>query len=368
MTDVYRFGRFELRPATRELTAGGTPAALGARAFDVLLALVERRDRLVAKGELFDLVWPGLVVEENNLQVQISTLRKVLGPQAILTVPGRGYRFALGGDPGSFATADASPESAAAPAPQTPAVVAPRLTNLPVAEALVGRDADTASLTQLLAEHRLVTVLGAGGIGKTRLAQAAARRLVGAFAHGVWWVDLAALSSPDQLVPAIAAAAGVRLGDGVALIPLEQALAPRNTLLVLDNCEHLVGAVADLVQAVLADAADVRVLATSQEPLNAPGEHVYRLDTLQVPPPGTPLDAARAFSALQLLEQRAQAVHQNFWLTEATIANAIELCRQLDGIALAIEMAAARLPILGSDTLLSRLSDRLRMLRSNTRG
>ena len=333
------FRALRVRPATRELTADGAPAALGARAFDVLLTLVERRDRLVAKSELFDLVWPGLVVEENNLQVQISTLRKVLGPQAILTVPGRGYRFALAQNDEEPDAATAAPDAAVHPAP--PAVVgARRLTNLPVAEALVGRDADTAALTQLLAEHRLVTVLGAGGIGKTRLAQAVARRLVGAYANGVWWVDLAALSSPEQIVPAVAAAAGVQLGEGDAVIPLERALGPRKTLLVLDNCEHLVGAVAHLVQAVLAGAADVRVLATSQEPLNAPDEHVYRLDTLRVPPAGTRLDAARGFSALQLLEQRAQAVHQNFWLTESTIANAIELCRELDGIALAIEMAA----------------------------
>lgn len=367
MADVYHFGRFELRPATRELMADGVPAAIGARAFDVLLTLVERRERLVAKSELLDLVWPGLVVEENNLQVHISTLRKVLGPQAILTVPGRGYRFLLaenGAVPGpAHATPDVAPVVT-----QPVGVTTPRLTNLPVTETLVGRDADTAALTQLLAEHRLVTVLGAGGIGKTRLAQAVARRLVGAYAHGVWWVDLSALSSPEQLVPAIAATAGVRLGEGDALIPLEQALAPRNTLLVLDNCEHLIGKVADLVQVVLANAADVRVLATSQESLNAPGEHVYRLDTLRVPPAGTRLDAARGFSALQLLEKRAQAVHQNFWLTDSTIGNAIELCRQLDGIALAIEMAAARLPVLGSETLVARLGDRLRLLRSTTRG
>ena len=325
-------------------------------------------------------------MQKANFQTLISTLRKVLGAQAILTVPGRGYRFALPVDGAASGVAVAACNVPDAPSPATathaataattlastlattPASTAPRLTNLPVAETLIGRDADTDALTQLLAEHRLVTVVGAGGIGKTRLAQAVARRLVGVHANGVWWVDLAALSSPEQLVPAIAAAAGVRLGAGDALIPLELALASRNTLLVLDNCEHLVGNVADLVKVVLANAANVRVLATSQESLNAPGEHVYRLDTLRVPPVGTTLDAARGFSALQLLEKRAQAVHQTFWLTESTIANAIELCQQLDGIALAIEMAAARLPILGSETVVARLADRLRFLRSTTRG
>ncbi len=95
MTATYRFGRFELNPATRQLLVDDQPAPLGARAFDVLLALIERRDRLVTKNELLDLVWPGVVVEENNLQVQISALRKILGTDAIATIPGRGYRFTL---------------------------------------------------------------------------------------------------------------------------------------------------------------------------------------------------------------------------------------------------------------------------------
>lgn len=368
MTNVYRFGGCELRPATRELVIEGAAASLGRRAFDVLLALIERRERLVPKSELFDLVWPGLVVEENNLQVQISTLRKLLGPQAIATIPGQGYRFAFG------LAEETKSELETTAAPGLPVVrtataaAAPRLTNLPThADELIGRDADIVALTQLLVGHRLVTVLGAGGIGKTRLAQAVSRRLVGAYANGVWWVDLAALSSADRIAPAIANAAGLQLGDGEAIALLARALVHRKSLLVLDNCEHLVADVARVTQAILESASDVSVLATSQETLKTPGEYLYRLDALAIPPPGTPLGEARTYSALQLLERRAQAANQHFWLTDVTVAGAIELCRQLDGIALAIEMAAARLPILGIEGLQERLGERLRLLRTTTR-
>ncbi|MEO8739069.1 MAG: winged helix-turn-helix domain-containing protein [Casimicrobiaceae bacterium] len=369
MTSVHRFGRCELRAATREVLIDGAPVAVGHRAFDLLSALIERADRLVSKSELLDLVWPGLVVEENNLQVQISTLRKLLGPLTIATVPGRGYRFAvaLEGEGKSEREVTAADEPAPTTAVAT-ATGASRLTNLPShTDGLIGRDADISSLTKLLVEHRLVTVLGAGGIGKTRLAQAVSRRLVGAYANGVWWVDLAALSSADKIVPAIANAAGLQLGDGDAVVLLTRALAQRESLLVLDSCEHVVAEVARVVTAILQSAQTVSVLATSQETLKAPGEYVYRLDALAIPPAGTPLDQARTYSAMQLLEWRAQAASRHFRLTDATVAGAIGLCRQLDGIALSIEMAAARLPMLGIAGLQERLGERLRLLRSSTR-
>ena len=243
-----------------------------------------------------------------------------------------------------------------------------RQTNLPfVDEPLIGRDADVATLAQLVAQHRLVTVLGAGGIGKTRVAQAVAHRLVGIHSNGVWWVDLAALSSAEQIAPAIANAANLQLGDGDALVHLLRALSHRDALLVLDNCEHLVSAVSRLVRGVLVAAPKVRVLATSQEVLNAYGEHLYRLDGLAVPPAGTPIETARGFAALQLLEKRAQAVDRHFQLSDANIRDAIELCSRLDGVALAIEMAAARLSLLGLDAVRLRLDERLQLLRASDR-
>jgi predicted ATPase/DNA-binding winged helix-turn-helix (wHTH) protein len=361
LQDLYRFGSFEVRRVERELLARGEPAAIGSRAFDVLLALLEHRDRVVSKNELFDLVWPGLVVEENNLQVQVSSLRKVLGPQAIATIPGRGYRFSLPLD--SEAETRDPPRRA-----QGAAAVDASRTNLPAAvEPPFGRDADMAAVTQLLREHRLVTVLGTGGIGKTRLAQEVARRQLENYPDGVWWVDLAALSSPEQIVPAVAAAAHVRLEAGDSPATLSKPLAARATLLVLDNCEHLAAHVAHLVHAILDAGTEARILATSQEALKSPSEYLYRLESLAVPPAGTTLASARKFGAIQLLEERARAADRHFSLTESGVADAIELTRHLDGIALAIEMAAVRVPVLGLQALNARLGERLKLLRGASR-
>lgn len=353
-----RFGRFELLPTERTLLDAGHPVAIGARAFDLLLALIERRDRLVTKAELLDLVWPELVIEEANLPVQVSGLRKIIGAQAIATVPGRGYRFAMAIEGDELVATVDTPRSLAFAA----------RTNIPSAiDLLFGRDGDVEILSRWLAENRLVTVLGAGGIGKTRVAQAAARANIGAHADGVWWVDLAALSSADKIAPAVAAAARLHLGEGDALAQLAQALASRELLLVLDNCEHLAGDVARLVHAVLAGAAGVRVLATSQQALKVDGEHLYMLSSLAVPPVGVSMATARGFAALKLLEHRAQAVDHRFALTDANVGLAVDLCRQLDGVALAIEMAAARLPLLGLKGLHERLGDRLSVLRASGR-
>jgi predicted ATPase len=310
-------------------------------------------------------VWPGLVVEEANLHVQVSSLRKLLGSQVIATIPGRGYRLAIepervGGD-----TVDA----VQARAPDVHAHADARRHNLNAAsEALIGREADVDALMRLLDQHRLVTVVGSSGIGKTRLAQHVARqRLMSVHADGVWWVDLAVLRAADQIAPAIAQAAGLALGDGDAPRLLRLALETRDTLLVLDNCEHLVGDVSALVTTLLDASPRLRLLATSQEPLKARAEQAYRLEGLAVPPGPMPLELARCFAAVQLLEQRAQAVDHRFWLSDASVPSAIELCRQLDGIALAIEMAAGMLPTLGFDEVHARLGDRLRLLRSTSR-
>ncbi len=361
-----RFGDVEVRPAERQLLLAGEPAALGGRGFDLLLALIEHRDRVVPKRELFDLVWPGLVVEENNLQVQISALRKLLGPKAIATIPGRGYRFgaALEGlTKGGASAADGGPYPAAS-GPERFALH----TNLPKElPALIGRDAELHALCELIRSHRIVNIVGAGGIGKSRLAQAAARALVECWPDGAWMVELAGLSDPALLPNVVAQVLGITLsGQGAAQNDLVLGLAQRELLIVLDNCEHLLDAAAALAQAIADGAPNVRLLATSQSPFHMPGEQQYRIAPLPVPL-SAETSNAREFGAVALFEARVRAADPRFSLTEDKLLIAIDICRRLDGLPLAIELAAARVTTLGLQTVHDKLDARFKLLTGGTR-
>ena len=267
MTTTYRFGPVEVRPAERQLLVKGQPAAVGARAFDLLLALIDHRDRVVGKGELLDLVWPGLVVEENNLQVQVSTLRKLLGPNSVATVPGRGYRFTL------------VPEGAdAAGSPALPV----RTSNLPAAlNSFIGRAAEIAEIRQQLGGARLVTLTSVGGTGKTRLALRVAEEVLDEFADGVWLVELAPLSDERRVAQTVASVLGVTEEAGRPVIEaLVKSIKDQRVLLLLDNCEHLLRACAELAKRLLTAGAHVKILATSREPLHVAGERVYQVPAL----------------------------------------------------------------------------------------
>ena len=312
---AYRFGSFELQPDQRRLLVDGRPAALGPRAFDVLLALVERAGQLVTKNELLDLVWPGLVVEENNLQVQISTLRKLLGPQAIATIPGRGYRWTLAPDD-AMAQASKS-ESASSALSAVSAALYDLATELPT---LYGRSEDVAALRDLIRHHALVTLVGPAGIGKTRLAQAVAHELEDVFVDGVRLVELAPLADPDLVAATVARVLGIAVGDPHTALGLTvQALASQRLLLVLDNCEHLLEAVDRVVAALRKGAPRVRILATSQELLRHPDEHVYRLGALALPAEVTAARAREA-GAIELFTARVQALEPRFVVSEANVA------------------------------------------------
>lgn len=382
----YSFGHFRLLPGRRTLLAGEQPLKLGGRAFDVLTALVQRSDRVLSKHELMDIAWPRLVVEENNLNVQIVMLRKLLGFPAIATVPGRGYRFALpvtqvGGPSNADDGAEIALPGAAHAGPdgnQAELDARQQRTNLPPhLPPLYGRAEDLAAVASLLSQHPIVTVTGAGGIGKTRLGQAVAAQALAGTDGGVWWIELAPLNRGALLPTTVAVALGLELSAGRD--PTQAVLAHlrgQSAVLVLDNCEHVLDAVAGFATAVCASAAPgsaIRLLVTSQEVLKMTEEHIYRLGTLTLPDAGTNADAGlspasvAASGAGALFLARARAVDSRFEITAKNVDAVVEICRRLDGIPLAIELAVARLPLLGIEGVRAKLNERFNVLTGGAR-
>jgi predicted ATPase/DNA-binding winged helix-turn-helix (wHTH) protein len=348
------FGRFKVVPHRRELVADGTPITIGGRAFDTLLVLIDAGGSVVDKDELLRRVWPGRVVEENNLQAQISALRKAFGRDRdlIRTVAGRGYQFT------------------GVIRPAVDRVFSEPVANLPepVSE-LIGRDAAVRDVSGLVTTHRLVTLTGAGGIGKTRLALEVSRRLLTKFADGVGLVELAPLTDP-QLIPGTLATA-LKLapsGGGGSSEAVAAALAGRRILVVLDNCEHMIDATAHMTEALLRASPGVCVLATSREPLRATAEYVYRVPALDVPDEdAVDVDDVLLYGAVKLFVARAQAVEPRFVLDRRHAAAVAQICRHLDGIPLGIELAAARIGAFGIEGIASGLNDRFRLLTGGSR-
>jgi predicted ATPase/DNA-binding winged helix-turn-helix (wHTH) protein len=373
------FGRFLLSPHRRELLADGRPVKLGGRAFDVLMALIEARGAVVSKNALIARVWPERIVEENNLQWQISALRAAFGTDRnlIRTVSGRGYQFTAEIDT-VYGSPEADADTAIAAAHSDPRQahrdggIRGELpaTNLPepVSE-LVGRDDVLGEILSLAAAHRLVTLTGAGGIGKTRLALAAARRLLPQFADGVWLAEFSPLADPGLVPVTVAAAIGLDLGGGVVTAQrISQALAGRRLVLVLDTCEHVIGAAAALAEAVLRAGGTLRLLATSREPLRAEGEWVYPVPPLAVPSEDAEDgDDLLRYGGVRLFIERLRAAEPHFAPDRRRAAIIAVICRRLDGIPLAIELAAARAAVLGVEEVATYLDDRFRILTGGRR-
>jgi predicted ATPase/DNA-binding winged helix-turn-helix (wHTH) protein len=362
---IIEFGHFRLLPHRRELVADGRPIHLGGRSFDVLMALIDGQGAVVSKDTLMNRVWPNRIVEESSLNVQISALRSAFGADRnlIRTISGRGYQFT------GEITVAASPhtQAVARTAVQVPAVPRPP-TNLPepISE-LIGRDTEFEKILGLIAAHRLVTLTGAGGIGKTRLGVEVARRLLPKFADGVWAIELAPLSDPDLVPATVATVLCLDLTDDVVSPErVANALTSKQLLLVLDNCEHLVGAAASLAEALLRANPTVRVMATSREPLRAEGERLYRVPPLAVPTEGNQdAEDPLRYGAVRLFVARARAAAPQFSPDGRAAAAIAAICRHLDGIPLAIELAAARTNALGVEELAARLDDCFHLL---TRG
>jgi predicted ATPase/DNA-binding winged helix-turn-helix (wHTH) protein len=358
-----RFGTFELLPSERLLLDGGKPIELGGRAFDLLLVLTEHSGKLVSKSTLIERVWPRLVVDENNLPAQIASLRRILGAGAIRTVPGFGYRFEW---PVSEAGSGAPPEPASrALQSEAPTLRIPRRVRPERLAAIVGREEDLRNVREALRHSTLVTLVGMTGVGKTRLAQEILARTSRESAESAAWVPLAPVTDPNHLASAMTIALGLSIPEGSdAFEAIAQALERVPLLLILDGAERMIDALLAPLERLIAGTESLRLLVTSQAPLGLVGETVYRLAALPVPPANTPSDAAAQYAAVELFAQRAAAADRHFALSPATTQLVAQVCRQLDGIPLALELAAARAPALGLQVLIERLDDRFRVLRS----
>ncbi|MCA1443963.1 winged helix-turn-helix domain-containing protein [Ensifer sp. IC4062] len=361
-TDDYCFGTFRLSIAQRALYEEDQPVRLGARALDILALLVERAGELVTKHELMARVWPGTTVDENALRVHLSALRKALGENRrgggrfIVNETGRGYRFV-----GEITSA------AAAVPPQRPEV--PPRSYLPTnLTRVIGREDVVKGLSDVFPGRRLLTIAGPGGIGKTTVALSLAHAMITESPRRACFIDLAPLSDPGLVASVLASQLGLAV-SGAPLDAVLNALREQPTLLVLDNCEHLVEAVATLSESILHGAPEALLLVTSREPLRAEGEWVFRLPTLQVPPAGEKMSAEEAlrFPAVQLFCDKAVASSDSFVFTDEEVLPVSDICRRLDGLPLAIEMAAARMDLLDVRDLSARLDDRFDLLTKGRR-
>lgn len=360
VTTVYEIGPFRLDPEAGALTQAGLPMPLGARGVAVLTALVKTPNEYVRKADIFDVAWPGVVVEENSLAAQISAIRRVLarapgGERWIETLARRGYRFV--GPVTAF------------PATSPPRTSGPVNTNLPEPlTSFVGRERDLVETKQLLSRVRLLTLVGVGGIGKTRLALQMAAEVMGAYRDGVWFADLGPLTDPGLVPSAVAQVLGVREVAGMPLLDtLCVHMKGRQLLLLLDNCEHLLEACATLVEALLRGSPGVSIVATGREALRVPGEQTYPLPTLSLPDPTASVETMGRSEAVQLFLERAAKQQPGFELTTSGAVAAARLCINLDGIPLALELAAARIRSLSIEEINSRLGDRFRLLTGGTR-
>jgi predicted ATPase len=351
MPASYRFGsqwRFELQCTNRKLLNEGVAVPLGSRAFDVLLTLVEAGGELVTKDQLLQRAWPGLVVEEANVYVTVSQLRKVLGVDAVSTVGGIGYRMAL------------PVQAVGSEIPHH---------NLPAERTeFIGRQAAISEAQKHLQKTRLLTLIGIGGCGKTRLALKLAEFALADHRHGAHWVDLAQLANADHVGLTLALALGCKPdGTTSALTTLTAFCRDLDVLLVLDNCEHLLDSVAQAADVLLTAAPGLRIVATSRVALGLPGEVVYPVMPLELPATGASVRSILQSEAVRLFVDRACSVAPAMEIGDELAQVIAQICRRLDGLPLAIELAAARMRLLSAPQLLGLLDERFSFLTGGDR-
>ena len=363
MTRNFQFAEFIFSPERQVLIRNGTPVRVSSRALAILHLLIERRESLVTKRDILARVWPGIEVGEENIRLNILALRRALGDDQaeqrfILTDHGRGYRFVA-----------AVTEGHRDEAPVTASAAEPDRSHLPVRlTSLVGRDETIEFLARCQTENRLLTIVGPGGVGKTSVAVTVARLVADTYADGAWLVDLAPLEDPHLMPATLGSLLGVPRSSQDPLNSLLEFLRPKRMLLVLDNCERLVEESARLAERILAVAPGVHILATSREALGIAAEYLYRLPPLSTPPKNTGRLAAtamRSYPAIQLFMERALTRSMQFDPTEAELESIADICRQLDGNPLAIELAAAAVDTVGVAGIVAGLDRRFALL---TRG
>jgi predicted ATPase/DNA-binding winged helix-turn-helix (wHTH) protein len=366
---VLAFGPFRLFPAERRLEKEGSPVRLGGRALDLLIVLVERTGEIVPNRALLTAVWPDVNVEESSLRFHIRNLRKALGDtqsdtRYVTNVSGRGYCFVaqVHRMPGADGPRPGGPQSGGARGGAS--------SNLPARRTvIVGRSDSMETVSRELSRTRIVIIAGPAGIGKTSLAIATAATLRGSFGDAVLFVDLAPIEDPSLVISTLASTLrlGLRADEPVAAII--DFLRNERILIVLDNCEQVIEAVAGLADRILRETVETHMLITSREPLRIEGERVHRLAPLECPPVKADITAgdARAYAAVQLFVERAAASVDGFSLDDASAPAVSEICRRLDGIPLAIELAAARVEFFGVATLANRLDNLFAVLTQGRR-
>ena len=357
MSDHFRFGTYSLDVAARSLHKGANEVALGSRAFDILAALLRAEGKVLTTRELMAAAWPGLVVEDSNIRVQIAHLRRAIGcgengVRCIGSVPGRGYSFVAHAErvaAGTERTTWTDPATAPLPSQSDSIVTARR-------RAMIGRESCVAELAQLLLQRRLVTVAGAGGLGKTTVAleTLASMQL---FRDKVFVADLST-SNEYRVMYDIASTVGYRPSGDVALTGLAEYLECLRPLLILDSCEHVIGAVAEICSHITEHARSVSLLCTSRESLRISDEHVYQLRPLQMPPEGDVLQASDidAWAAVKLFVARAEEGGATNFINDAAAEQIACICRSLDGNPHAIELVATRVATYGVTGVSSMLS------------
>jgi predicted ATPase/DNA-binding winged helix-turn-helix (wHTH) protein len=359
-THPVSFGSFQFFPRQRLLLDQDKAVPLGSRALEILTALIENAGEVVPKDVLIARVWPGMAVEETSLRVHIAAIRKCLRDRSedarfISNIPGRGYSF----------VAPVKVQEGALPQPDVACSAVAPLGALPKQiTRIVGREEILHSLIEQQPRRRFLTITGPGGIGKTTIALAVAEAVASHYRDRIVFIDLSLVNDPSFVAGTLASALGIALhpNDPVAL--LVSALREKHMLILLDSCEHVIDAAADLATGLLRYTDGISILATSREALRAEGEWVQRIPPLAVPQPGYVLNAQEAlqYPSVQLFAERAADGLGGYSLSDAEAPLVGEICRKLDGIALAIELAAGRTNTIGVRDLAAQIGDCLRVL------